>query len=96
MQQSQRLLNIERRVKSFNTLQSTFNFRKQTKDLDDSIEKPAKITTPQFLTELEEKNKHIVDKPRVSENLDAFVDKLCLSDEAEEESQNSEDPRLIK
>ena len=95
--QSQRLLNIERRVKSFNTLQSTFNFRKQTtKDLDESIEKPTNNKTPQFLTELEDQKKNLVDKPRLSEQLDAFVDKMCLSDDAEEESQNSEDPRLIK
>ena len=35
--------------------------------------------------------------PRISETLDALVDKMCLSDDAEEESSpDSEDPRLIK
>ena len=50
--QSQKLLNIERRVKSFSTLQSSFAFRKQATNLDENIDKTPKNITPQFLTEL--------------------------------------------
>lgn len=61
-----------------------------------NIEKLVENKIPQIQTELQKNNTSIPLQPRVSENLDVLVDKMYLSDEAEEDSPDSEDPRLMK